>query len=272
MSGTPKKWIKVWLSVLGNERFCALEDAEKWGYVHTLMVADSVDYTFANEGQLRMLTGASYRYVKKLRHVQLIKGLTVYQGKERQDPDPTRKVRMERFKEAHPERFAPVRNADQPAVNNGVANAPPLNPDTQSRELTPVSNETSPALAKPSRVQRVFEAWKQVTGRNGATKLNVARRRVITQALKDYPPEDVWDALRGWVNDPWPDRVNHTDVTVLLRDAQHVEKFRDLWRNGPPGGGVLPKNVLEQRNYMAGIDAAIEREKLADDGDLEASA
>jgi hypothetical protein len=91
------------------------------------------------------------------------------------------------------------------------------------------------AQARPDSVEtrQVFEAWQAATGKHRA-KLDDKRRRVIQRALRTYPLDEVIDAVQGWRNDPWPDRGRHNDLTVLLRDAEHLEKFRDLARAGPP--------------------------------------
>jgi Helix-turn-helix domain len=83
-------------------------------------------------------------------------------------------------------------------------------------------------------IREVFDAYTEATHRRGTYRLTDKRRRLVATALRDYPLEDVLDALRGWQNDPWPERPLHTQIEVLLRDAAHIEKFRDLWRHGPP--------------------------------------
>jgi hypothetical protein len=88
---------------------------------------------------------------------------------------------------------------------------------------------------KPPRgaVLQVFDAWVTSTG-HMACKLDDKRRRVIAARLADYPFDDVLDAVRGWERDPWEDRRKHNEISILLRDASHLEKFRDLWRQPQP--------------------------------------
>jgi hypothetical protein len=111
-----------------------------------------------------------------------------------------------------------------------------------------VATTTARRRIAEDEVQTVFDEWVRVTGRTGRTRLDVKRRKVIQRALSDYSLPDVLDAVRGWQHDPWPERVNHTDVTQLLRDAEHIEKFRRLWREGPPKVRVEPKGYRAIRN------------------------
>jgi hypothetical protein len=109
--------------------------------------------------------------------------------------------------------------------------------------------------ASSDEVQQVFDTWIAATGRTGRTRLDDKRRRAIERALRDYPLPDVLDAVRGWAKDPWAERVNHNDLTVLLRDAEHIEKFRRLWQEGPPKVRVEPKGYRTIRNTSDDPDA-----------------
>lgn len=108
--------------------------------------------------------------------------------------------------------------------------------------------------------QVVFEAWVEATGRTDRTVLSPKRDRLIRRALADYPIDDVLDAVRGWRNSPHHCGQNDRGTTynaleLLLRDAEHIEQFRDLERRGsslspPKGFDVTARNV-----------AAMEREQ-----------
>lgn len=95
---------------------------------------------------------------------------------------------------------------------------------------------TSPAPASP--VAAVFAAWLEATGRTSRTALDEKRRRLILRALDRYPLTDVIDAVRGWRHSPYHTGNNPTgqvynDLGLLLRDADHIERFRDLERQPP---------------------------------------
>lgn len=91
-------------------------------------------------------------------------------------------------------------------------------------------------------VRTVFDAWIISTGRTGRTQLDHKRKRLIANALKAYPLQDVLDAVEGWKRSKWhrgenPNGTLYNDLELLLRDAKHIEAFRDFQRH-PPGEPV----------------------------------
>jgi len=103
--------------------------------------------------------------------------------------------------------------------------------------------------------QAVFDAWRESTGKAKA-QLDDKRLRRIKAALRAYPLADVLDAVRGWANSPHHRGENdqgtvYNELTLLLRDAEHIERFRDFWRagpaNGPPGKATLRMVRTAQR-------------------------
>lgn len=99
----------------------------------------------------------------------------------------------------------------------------------------------------PAPIREVFDAWVEATGRRkGQTKLDPKRRRLIAKALASYPLEEVLAAVRGWRHDPHNRGENdrgrpYNDIGLLLRDSEHIERFRDLelgQRNGRRGEDV----------------------------------
>lgn len=108
-------------------------------------------------------------------------------------------------------------------------------------------------------VEIVFEAWKSVTKRTAATVLDAKRQRLIANALRTHPLDDVLDAVRGWEHSSYhrgknSARTPYNDLGLLLRDAEHIERFRDLAR-GPrqPSGAshLVPSDrvMAEDPNY-----------------------
>lgn len=84
----------------------------------------------------------------------------------------------------------------------------------------------------PSDVQSVFSAWVESTGKQRCV-LDPKRQRLIAARLKEFPPEDLVAAVRGWKHSPFHRGENdrqtvYNDLELILRDARHVEQFRDL--------------------------------------------
>jgi len=99
------------------------------------------------------------------------------------------------------------------------------------------SQEGSPTkedVADP--VHLVFAAWLDATGKHPTrTKLDGKRRRLIKQALRDYPVGDLVETVRGWQHSSWhrgenQNRVAYNGLDLLLRNAEKIEFFRDLER------------------------------------------
>ena len=139
----------------------------------------------------------------------------------------------------------------EPVVVVGVVE---VEGEVEGEVVTSTSN--SLALVEPSLpdvspggdVAAVFDAWIESTGRTDRTRLDAKRRRAITQALKAYPVADVIDAVRGWRHSPHHAGQNDTrtvynDLGLLLRDAAHIEKFRDLERGHGPAPVALYQNL-----------------------------
>jgi hypothetical protein len=90
-------------------------------------------------------------------------------------------------------------------------------------------------------VEVVFAAWCASTGRERSI-LTDKRRRLIRDRLREgYAVEELVAACAGWRLSKWhagenPGNVTYNDIELLLRDARHVEKFRDLALDYIAGG------------------------------------
>ena len=83
-------------------------------------------------------------------------------------------------------------------------------------KLKPVPGPVKSANADRDAVEQVYRAWLDSGGwTSGQRDLTEQRREKIRARLKHYPLADVIDAARGWVNDPWPERINQADLTIL---------------------------------------------------------
>lgn len=121
--------------------------------------------------------------------------------------------------------------------------------DKRRREIPNVDKPGSPpdlrlvagtASASPPTevVSRIFDRWVEGANKDRArTKLDDKRVRAIKKALKDYPLDDLLDAVVGWKCVPFNRGENeagrtYNDLCLLLRDAEHIERFRDAARQG----------------------------------------
>lgn len=124
-------------------------------------------------------------------------------------------------------------DSDSPKTRTSPQGAVPSAPQGQ----VPIPSLVRDLPIEETPVVQVFEAWKASAKKTAATKLDAARTRLITAALKDYPLDDVLDAVRGWEHSAYhrgenPNRTVFNDLGLLLRDASHIERFRDMAR-GP---------------------------------------
>lgn len=113
-------------------------------------------------------------------------------------------------------------------------NTPP-SPPAEPKALALVTPPVPTASADP--VEVVFDAWCESTNKRAAV-LDAKRRKIIKAALKTYPVDELVDAVNGWHLSPHHRGENnrntiYNDLGLLLRDAAHIEQFRDLTRNGP---------------------------------------
>lgn len=173
---------------------------------------------------------------------------------------PTGKERQRRYRERHRDDQSDVTSDVTPPVTSDVtprarAGYPdsrppiPVNPvvpsgrngataprsrsegtNPRAQETNPRAVGTNPRRVLAPQVQEVFDAWLSTLAPGTQRDLTPARAKVIRARLADSPLDELLDAVRGWTNDPWPERATQNDLTILLRNRQQVEKFRDLHR------------------------------------------
>ena len=149
-------------------------------------------------------------------------------------------------------------------VGEGNQTVPPEGDETdplEGNETAPPMNLTNEPeqLEEVDEVRVVFDAWVAATGKHpNRTRLDEKRRRIIANALKAHPVEDVLDAVVGWRHDPFYCGENDrgrafNDLGLLLRDAEHVERFRDLARQ--QATKIEPPNPNERRDETGKVVA-----------------
>jgi hypothetical protein len=96
-----------------------------------------------------------------------------------------------------------------------------------------------------SDTQQVFDTWNASLLPGTTRRLTTPRRKAIAARLKEFGLDDCLDAAVGWRNDPWTDRAEQNDITILFRPG-NFEKMRDLARNGPPARAAPPSRSQQQ--------------------------
>jgi hypothetical protein len=94
--------------------------------------------------------------------------------------------------------------------------------------------------------REIFDFWVQESGRNGSTKFGPKRQRVIRARLREGgTPEEMRAAITGCLrSDYHMKRGKHSrregpvydELTLILRDPEHVEQFAALAPTGIPAG------------------------------------
>ncbi|MDQ3573664.1 MAG: hypothetical protein M3404_01885 [Actinomycetota bacterium] len=105
----------------------------------------------------------------------------------------------------------------------------------KDQQTSKPAEEQPPPNPPGGDVSELFEHWRRAAGKNAQTVLDAKRRKRLAWALSAFPFADVADALVGWQKSPFHcgenDRgTTFNDITLLLRDAEHLERFRDLQR------------------------------------------
>ena len=134
-------------------------------------------------------------------------------------------------------------------------------------ELEPVELEDPPCIPPiGDQVDQVFTLWREVTGRNGTTKLDDRRRKRITWALKTYGLDATLTAVRNvdrsdfhMGRDPKTEGKAYNDLTLILRNAEKVEWFLAL---APPPAVMQAEDARHKRIARALV-------ALEDGADLE---
>jgi hypothetical protein len=135
-------------------------------------------------------------------------------------------------------------------------------PSPTNAELTRTTKEQEPTereretQLRSDHVSQVFNLWLTSTSRDMTrTKLDSKRRARIEWALKNYTLEDVLDAVQGWQNSPFHAGRNeqnkiYNDLTLILRDADRLEHFRDAFRSTTKNTENVPKTWHRLRQMM----------------------
>lgn len=80
--------------------------------------------------------------------------------------------------------------------------------------------------------QLVFEHWREAMGKNGTTRFDDKRQRAVRWALQNYSLDECFAAIDGCARSDWhmgkdpkTGGKKFNELTLIFRDAQHVEGF-----------------------------------------------
>lgn len=113
--------------------------------------------------------------------------------------------------------------------------------------LFDVPATTNPLEVPPETIRRVFDLWVEIHrgSRKGRSPvLSPERQRIIKRAVSSHGEQTCLDAIRGCALSDWhmgknPNGKKYDDLELILRNAQKIENFADLWLESNTGGGFL---------------------------------
>lgn len=107
----------------------------------------------------------------------------------------------------------------------------------RSEVNNPPNSNVEQKLDRDPQITTIFDIWRTECDHPRA-QLDPKRRRRIQWAADNYPHDDLIDAILGAAHSPFHQGDNdrhrkYDDITLIFRDAEHVEQFRDMHRHGP---------------------------------------
>ena len=124
--------------------------------------------------------------------------------------------------------------------------------------VVPVSDETSDGVVRRC-WDSYLDACSEVQGRRSTKALDKKRRGLIERALRTHGEVITARALTGWALSPFHRGDNdrsqvYNDVALLLRDADHIERFASYHDEPPTKGGrnSLDDDYLQIQRVVLG--------------------
>ena len=82
-------------------------------------------------------------------------------------------------------------------------------------------------------MNKIFEYWKCVF-KHPRAKFDEKRKKSILKAFKlGYCEDDILNAISGAAKTPWNVDNNYDDLSLILRDSSHIERFMSNDINPP---------------------------------------
>lgn len=149
--------------------------------------------------------------------------------------------------------------SDKNALNPESFN---LNPESFNKNICPPNGEPVPAKPKSNfknEIQEIFEFWKVTLKKNNRTVLDNQRKTKIQGRLKEgYTVDDIKSAITGCSKSSFHNEGNHTDLTLICRDATHLDQFMgynqtgNTTENQPPADQPVFKPEPVRQQYGLG--------------------
>jgi hypothetical protein len=133
---------------------------------------------------------------------------------------------------------APAPAQERNALSADAA-APPTVED--EKKVLPLLQVQEPSPPDPAEL--VYQHWKRVMRKNGATEFTPKRRRAVLARLKTrWKVADLFRAVDGCAGDAWHMEHGHTDLGLICRDDDHVELFIGYADAPRAKSSATPKN------------------------------
>lgn len=138
---------------------------------------------------------------------------------------------------SHAQARVPIRSDH--VVEGPTSASPSKSVDAEATTGNVENIDNAKQRLRAAAVQRVWEAYVEarvsVFGSRSQPKLSPDRKALINRRLKDWPETDLIDAVKGWRHFPHNRgenavRTPYCDIELVIRDAAHIEKFRDATR------------------------------------------
>lgn len=131
--------------------------------------------------------------------------------------------------------YKTVSISDKNALNPESFN---LNSESFNKNICPPNGEPVPEKPKSNfknEIQEIFEFWKTTLKKNNRTVLDNQRKTKIQGRLKEgYTVDDIKSAITGCSKSSFHTEGNHTDLTLICRDATHLDQFMGYNQAGNP--------------------------------------
>lgn len=116
-----------------------------------------------------------------------------------------------------------------------VGASPRVRPRARGETETEAETETPPTPQRGNGALSdeellVYNRWRTVCGKTDSRydKPSDGRKRKIRARLKEFSSTDLLRALDAVVLDPWEERSQHNDLTVLFRNQEQVDRFLSI--------------------------------------------